>query len=142
MTIGCLLADKSNGVVTVDAAAPVSEAVRLLHDHRIGAVLALDNGCVAGVVSERDVVRALHRTGSAVLGEPVRAVMSAPVVTVGMRDTVDDALTLMTERRFRHLPVVDGDRLLGIVSIGDLVKRKIDTALREAELLKDYIHAA
>lgn len=142
MTIGCLLAGKTSGVVTVDVSAPLTEAVRLLHDNRIGAVLALDSGCVAGVVSERDIVRALHQHGANVLDRPVSAVMTAPVVTVSGHHTVDEALALMTERRFRHLPVVEAGELKGIVSIGDLVKRKIEDATREAELLKDYIHTS
>lgn len=142
MTIGCLLAGRNSAVITIDAAAPVTEAVQLLHDHRIGAVLAIADGCVAGVVSERDIVRALHSRGGGALDASVGDVMTSPVVTVTSHDTVDEALSLMTERRFRHLPVVEGGRLLGIVSIGDLVKRKIDDAIREAEMLKDYIHAA
>ncbi|MDT7935015.1 MAG: CBS domain-containing protein [Sphingomonadaceae bacterium] len=142
MTIGCLFRDKpTSAVVTVSPDAPVSDAVRLLHDHRIGAVLAVGPDGVAGVVSERDVVRGLHKHGSAICDMPVHKVMSSPVVTVERSHTISDALALMTERRFRHLPVVEGGVLIGIVSIGDLVKRKIDDAVREAEELRGYIHA-
>jgi len=139
MTIAAILRQKGNAVTTVPVDAPLSEAVRLLHDHRIGAVLAVNGEAIEGVVSERDVIRALHMDGASALERPCREVMSAPVVTVEPCDLAEGALAIMTERRFRHLPVVEGGRLVGIVSIGDLVKRRIDETMREAEMLKDYI---
>jgi CBS domain-containing protein len=141
MTIAGILKDKGGAVVTVDPDAPLKEAVRLLVDHRIGAVLVVGPGAIEGVVSERDVVRAIHQHGQAALDEPVARMMSSPVITVTPCDPVEHALETMTERRFRHLPVIEDGRLVGIVSIGDLVKRRIDEATREAALLKDYIAA-
>jgi len=128
-------------VVTVGAGAHVHEALALLHAHRIGAVLVMDGDEIAGVLSERDIVRGLHATGAGVVDEPVTRCMTAPVVTVTPADSVDHALALMTERRFRHLPVVDGGRLVGLVSIGDLVKHRIEAVEREAAELKGYIAA-
>ena len=141
MWISDILRHKSGAVVCVDANASVREAVALLHTHRIGAVLATQAGAIAGVLSERDIVRGLHAKGAAILDGPVHRCMSAPVVTVEIGDTVDAALALMTERRFRHLPVMEEGRLAGVVSIGDLVKHRIDAAEREAAALKDYIAA-
>ncbi len=141
MWISEILRGKGAAVVCVDSHAPMREAVALLHAHRIGAVLATQDGEIVGVLSERDIVRGLHALGAAVLDGPVHGCMSAPVVTVDPRDTIDAALALMTERRFRHLPVLDNGRLLGVVSIGDLVKHRIEEAEREAAALKDYIAA-
>jgi CBS domain-containing protein len=139
MTIASILLDKGHAVVTIDAAARLGDAVAVLAERGIGALLVLRGGDVAGVLSERDIVRALARYGAAVLDSPVEAVMSAPVVTVGPTDSVECAMALMTERRFRHLPVVESGALVGIVSIGDLVKRQIEDVCREAAALKDYI---
>ena len=141
MTIACILKSKGGAVVTIAADAPLKEAVRLLVEHRIGAVLAVRDGAIEGVVSERDVVRALHHHGHDVLEQPVAAVMTSPVVTVTPCDCTEAALGIMSERRFRHLPVLEDGRLIGIVSIGDLVKQRIDEATREAAMLKDYITA-
>lgn len=142
MTIAAILSDKGADVVKVPPDANVADVVALLYQHRIGAVLVVDGETVAGVVSERDIVRGLHRLGAAVLDKPVTACMSDDVVTIAPTDTIGDALAVMTERRFRHLPVVEHGRLRGLVSIGDLVKRRIDDATREAALLHDYISAA
>lgn len=139
MTIASILLDKGHAVVTIDAAARLGDAVAVLAERRIGALLALRGGDVAGVLSERDVVRALARHGAAALDSPIDGLMSAPVITVGSTDSVGAAMALMTERRIRHLPVVDGGALVGIVSIGDLVKCRIEEACREAAALKDYI---
>lgn len=141
MTIAAILSEKGPAVVTLQADAHVADAVALLHEHRIGAVIVVDGEAVAGVLSERDIVRGLHTLGARVLDQPVTACMSAEVVTIAPSSTTDDALAIMTERRFRHLPVVDRGRLAGLVSIGDLVKRRIDEATRETMLLKDYIAA-
>lgn len=141
MTIGSMIAGRGE-VVSVKPDATVSEAVALLHERRIGAVLVMDGERIAGVLSERDIVRGLRELGADVLDRAVASCMTAPVVTVGPRDSIGHALEVMTNRRFRHLPVVDGGRLVGLVSIGDLVKRRIEEAEGEAALLKDYIAAA
>ena len=139
MTIAAILGSKGADVVTVAADARVADAVALLADRRIGAVPVLDGGVVAGVFSERDVIQGLAGGVAAVLDAAVRDVMTAPAVTVGPHDSVLGALSLMTRRRIRHLPVVDGGRLAGIVSIGDLVKHRIDRIEAEASAMRDYI---
>lgn len=139
MTIAVILGGKDHDVATIDADASVGDAVRLLADKRIGAVPVMEGGTVAGVFSERDVIRYLANDGAGVLDRPVRAVMTTPVETIAPGEPVLGALSVMTHRRIRHLPVVDGDALVGIVSIGDLVKHRIDRIEAEAAAMRDYI---
>ena len=139
MTIAVILGDKGHDVVSIDADASVGEAVALLAERRIGAVPVMEGGVVAGVFSERDVMRCLHEKGAAALDGSVRAAMTAPAMTVTAAEPVLGALSLMTQRRIRHLPVMDGDRVIGIVSIGDLVKHRIDRIESEAAAMRDYI---
>lgn len=136
--IGSILAGKQ-ALVSVPPDAPLSEILALMHRHRIGAVLVMEGPRIVGLVSERDVVRCLHTHGRAILDECARDIMSAPVVTASPHTSVCDAMAIMTDRRFRHLPVVDDGAVLGLVSIGDLVKRRIEDAEAEAEELKHYI---
>lgn len=136
--IGRLLGGKKP-LVTVLRSTPVSDVVELLHRHRIGAVLVVEDGRIHGLVSERDVCRALHTHGSNIVDEPASRVMSSPVVTARPSDSLHAAMAVMTDRRFRHLPVVEDGRILGLVSIGDLVKARIAEAEAEAAALKDYI---
>lgn len=140
MRIGAIIEGRG-AVVTVRANAYVRDALALLHTRRIGAVLVMQDDDIVGVLSERDIVRGLHTEGAGVVDELVTRCMTAPVVTVTLDDSVDQALALMTERRFRHLPVVDAGCLVGLVSIGDLVKHRIEAAEREAAELKGYISA-
>ena len=142
MTIAAILGTKGADVFTIAPDTPVSAAVALLAARRIGAVPVVSDGAVAGVFSERDVIQALADGDTAILSHRVDAVMTAPAVTVGAGDSVLGALSLMTQRRIRHLPVVDGDRLLGIVSIGDLVKYRIDRIEADAAAMRDYIQQA
>lgn len=142
MTIASILKTKGGEIVGVPADMSVQNVVATLHKHRIGAVLVMDGDLPVGIVSERDVVNCLHEKGAAILGATAEAIMSSPVVLASPADSVAEAMSIMTERRIRHLPVVDGGRLVGIVSIGDLVKRRIEQAENEAELLKGYISAA
>lgn len=139
MRIAEILRIKSGDVVTIAPDGRVAEAVAVLNMRRIGAAVVTEGKALLGVFSERDVMRALGEHGADALGLPVRQVMTSPVITVGPDDSVVGALGLMTRRRIRHLPVVDGDQLAGIVSIGDLVKARIEEAEREALALKDYI---
>lgn len=141
MTIGSIIAGRDK-VVSCNEATPVREIVALLAAHRIGAVLVLEGDAIRGIVSERDIVVCLHKRGGGALEARAGELMTTPVETVTTRTKVTAAMELMTERRFRHLPVVDSGRLVGIVSIGDLVKRRIEDAEREALLLKDYIATA
>ena len=140
MTIAAILKGKGDEVVSLPPSASV--AVALLAERRIGAIPVVEGGRVAGVFSERDVIYCLAAQGAAALGKAVGEVMTAPARTVGPDEPVLAALAQMTRRRIRHLPVVDGDRLVGFVSIGDLVKYRIDGIEREAREMRSYIQSA
>ncbi|ODP36082.1 CBS domain-containing protein [Sphingomonas turrisvirgatae] len=142
MTIAAILGEKGQDVVTIGSEATVREAVALLSQRRIGAVPVLTDGVVAGVFSERDVIHCLQSADAAALDKPVREVMTAPAITVTRSQPVLAALSLMTQRRIRHLPVVEGGQLLGFVSIGDLVKHRIERIEAEANDLRVYIQTA
>lgn len=143
MTIAAILEARA-GIepVTVERGRPVREVVALLAERKIGATPVMDGGKVAGIMSERDVIICLNREGAAVLDWPVEKIMTAPAITVEPSRTVLSALSLMTSRRIRHLPVVEGGRLIGIVSIGDLVKHRLDKIEAEAEAMLSYIQTA
>lgn len=141
MTIAVILGAKGHDVVTIEADASVGDAVRLLADRRVGAVPVMERGAVVDVFSERDVIRHLAADGAEVLAGPVRAVMTAPVETIAPGEPVLGALSVMTHKRIRHLPVVDDGALVGIVSIGDLVKHRIDRIEAEASAMRDYIRS-
>lgn len=142
MTIAAILGHKGAEVITITADTPVSRAVAILAERRIGAAPVVDADRIAGVFSERDVIQGLAGGADGLLDQPVRTVMTAPAVTVSPHDSVLGALSLMTLRRIRHLPVVEGERLVGIVSIGDLVKYRIDRIEAEAAAMRDYIQQA
>ncbi|SFS06260.1 CBS domain-containing protein [Sphingomonas jatrophae] len=142
MTIATILAAKGDDVVTVAPDAPVAEAVRLLAERRIGALPVVEAERVAGILSERDILYGLAEHGPALLQHAVRDVMTAPAIGTTRETPILAALGLMTRRRIRHLPVLDGERLVGFVSIGDLVKARIDRAEAEARALRDYIQTA
>lgn len=142
MTIAAILGGKGHEVVSVDAATPVSDVVALLAERRIGAVPVMQGRAVLGIFSERDVIHALARDGAAALAHPVSQSMTAPAITVTVEEPVLSALSLMTRRRIRHLPVVEGDTCIGFVSIGDLVKYRIDRIESEAEAMRTYIQTA
>ena len=143
MTIAAIL-EKRSGVttITVPLGLTVREAVALLAEKKIGAVPVMEGDKVAGIMSERDVIYCLARDGAAMLDWPVEKIMTAPAITVPPSKTVLSALSLMTSRRIRHLPVVDGERLLSVVSIGDLVKFRLDQIEAEAEAMLSYIQTA
>jgi CBS domain-containing protein len=140
MTIQAILLSKGVTVHSVKPDDSLTEAVAVLRKHRIGAALVIEGGSmISGVLSERDIVRAIGDHGASALDLPVHSVMTAPVITCRPEDTVASAMSLMTTRRIRHLPVIDEGKLIGMVSIGDLVKRRIEESEREAAALKDYI---
>lgn len=141
MLIQHILHRKGAEVATIGPTATVAAAVALLRDRNIGALVVTDGDELAGILSERDVVRALADTdtGAGVLDRPVADLMTSVVATCGLRSTVNELARTMTDRRIRHVPVVEGGALVGIVSIGDVVKSRIDELQTEAETLHDYL---
>ena len=140
MHVEGLLSSKGAGVVTVASASTVAEVVATLAEHRVGALVVSDDGArVDGIVSERDIVRALAERGADLLGEGVATIMTSEVVTCDLATTVDELSSSMTERRIRHVPVVVDGRLAGIVSIGDVVKDRMRELEAEAQTLHEYI---
>jgi CBS domain-containing protein len=139
MRIADILRGKGNEVATIEPGASVTELLTQLSERNVGALPVLDGDRLAGIVSERDVVRRLHASGASLLESRVEDIMTASVTTCAPGDAVVDLARIMTAGRFRHLPVVDDDRLVGIVSIGDLVKARIDLLEAEREQLASYI---
>ncbi len=141
MTIAAILKDKGD-IQSLDPDATVAEAVALLAEKRIGAVPVLDSGQVVGIFSERDVIHCLQVDGGDALRRRIGDVMTKAVKSIGPNESAIGALSLMTQRRIRHLPVIDGDRLVGFVSIGDLVKYRIDRIEADAAAMREYIQSA
>ncbi|HEX8309100.1 MAG TPA: CBS domain-containing protein [Allosphingosinicella sp.] len=142
MTIAAILEGKPREIVSVGAETRVRDAVALLAGRRIGALPVLDGERVVGIISERDVIYCLSSDGSAMLDWPVSRVMTAPAITIESKVSALAALSQMTKRRIRHLPVVEGERLIGFVSIGDLVAWRISRIEQEAEAMRAYIQSA
>ena len=141
MTIASVLRSKGSEVETIAADASLFDAVQRLGEKRIGALLVMEGGRIAGIVSERDVIYRLRDHGPDVLQSPVSQVMTAPAITAESSMSVLAALALMTQRRIRHLPVVEAGDLKGIVSIGDLVKHRMERIEAEAEAMRTYIQS-
>lgn len=142
MTVASILADKGRDVFTIAPDTLMSEVVDILALKKIGAMVVTEaGGKVCGIVSERDIVRDIATRGAGVLDQPISSCMTRKVVSCHERDTVDQVMTVMTENRFRHLPVIVDGKLSGIISIGDVVKRKIEMTVRDAEELRNYIAA-
>lgn len=138
-----ILKNKGNRIVTANAEMSVADASRMLHDNRIGAVLVLNAaGRIAGIFSERDIVTGMAKHGAAVITMSVGALMTREVMTCQPTDLIADIMGTMTARRIRHLPVVEEDRLLGIISIGDVVKYRLDEAAHEVDSLREYVMTA
>jgi CBS domain-containing protein len=142
MTIAAILSGKGREVLSVTAHQTVMEAASLLAKKRIGALPVMDGPNVAGIFSERDVIHALEAHGVDALALKVGDVMTAPAITVSPGDSVIGALSLMSRRRIRHLPVLESGRIIGVVSIGDLVKYRIDRIEADAAAMRDYIQTA
>ncbi len=141
MTVQAILAGKGFDVATITADASVGDAIDLLGERRIGAMPVVEGESVVGIMSERDVIYCLRQDGAEVLDWPVSRVMTSPAVTVEPSTPVLTALAMMTQRRVRHLPVVVDGRLCGFVSIGDLVKYRIERIEEEASAMRAYIQA-
>jgi CBS domain-containing protein len=138
-----LIKRKGSVVASAPPDTTVGALLDLLAEHRIGAVVvSADGGTVTGIVSERDVVRALRTAGASLLDTPISELMTADVVVSAPGDTVEDLMRLMTERRIRHVPVVDRGRMAGIISIGDVVKSRIDELEADRDQLIDYIQSS
>ncbi|MEO3999147.1 CBS domain-containing protein [Mesorhizobium sp. CAU 1732] len=143
MTVKSILEEKGHDVVTLNPEATIGAAATLLGERRIGAVVITDgDNRIIGILSERDIVRAVGATGVAALDARVADVMTAKVTTCRETHTVNGVMELMTRGRFRHLPVEKNGQLDGIISIGDVVKRRIEEVEREAEQIREYIATA
>jgi signal-transduction protein with cAMP-binding, CBS, and nucleotidyltransferase domain len=136
-----LLDRKGRAIFSVEPQAPVLEAVRAMAAHHVGALLVMQDAKLAGIVSERDYARKVILMGRSSADTPVRDIMSSPVITVSLDDTVQRCMQLMTDKRVRHLPVIEGGKVVGMVSIGDLVKAVIAEQQQQIEQLESYIHS-
>jgi CBS domain-containing protein len=140
MYVSNILKDKGDDVISLKAAEPVTAALKMMAENQIGAVLVTDaEGVIAGILSERDIVRASHDHGEAVFSKNVGDLMTTEVVTCSPKDPVAAIMGMMTSQRFRHVPVVEDGKLIGVISIGDVVKSRIEEAESEAEALRKYI---
>jgi CBS domain-containing protein len=142
MTVRAILDTKGHQIVSVPPEEKLSATVKLLGERKIGAVLVMSKGQIEGILSERDIVRALGERGASVLDEPVSEVMTRKVVSCRQNETVAALMEKMTLGKFRHLPVVDGDRVVGLISIGDIVKWRVQEYENEQEALRTYIKTA
>jgi len=142
MTVRSILNTKGHFIVSVEPDMKLSAAIKLLGERKIGAVLVMSQDRIEGILSERDIVRELGERGASVLDEPVSKVMTRKVVTCRETDTVAGIMEMMTIGKFRHLPVIDNDKVVGLISIGDVVKSRVQEYEAEQEALRDYIKTA
>jgi CBS domain-containing protein len=142
MTVRAILDTKGHHVQIVEPDIKLSAAATILAEKKIGSVLVMTNGRIEGILSERDVVRGLSERGASVLDEPVSAVMTRKVVSCKQSDAVSTIMEIMTSGKFRHLPVVEDGRVIGLISIGDVVKWRVGEYETEQEALRDYIKTA
>jgi CBS domain-containing protein len=142
MTVRSILDSKGHNILSVEPGTKLSAAIRILGERKIGAVLVMSQGKVDGILSERDIVRVLAERGAKVLDEPVNEVMTRKVVSCRQSDTVGGIMEMMTIGKFRHLPVVEDGQVVGLISIGDVVKWRVQEYEREQEALRDYIKTA
>jgi CBS domain-containing protein len=142
MSVAWIINEKGRDVVTVAPEVSLAEVAAILSEKRIGAVLVTEKGAIRGIVSERDIVRALAKHGAEALRKLAVECMTARVITCRPEDTINDVMQKMTSGRFRHLPVVENGKLAGIVSIGDVVKWRIEEVVREADQIREYIATA
>src|SRR3981189_3163817 len=139
MTVRAILDSKGHQIQSVEPEAKLAAAIKILGERKIGAVLVMSNGRIEGILSERDIVRVLGERGAAVLDEPVSAVMTRKVVSCRESDTVSAIMEMMTLGKFRHLPVVEDGKVVGLISIGDIVKWRVREFEMEQEALRGYI---
>lgn len=140
MTVSAILAEKGTSVFTANKSSSIIQIIHLLAKNKIGSIVITDEtGSVCGIVSERDIVRDIAIAGTDALDADVSSCMTTKVISCTRQDTISHVMAVMTENRFRHMPVVEDGKLLGLVSIGDVVKRKIEDTEREAEEMRSYI---
>lgn len=142
MTVAKFINDARGPIHQAQSTDKVADVVKLLAERRIGCVPVVENGAVVGIFSERDVIYGLSTKGASLLDLPVGSVMTSPAVTIDHSTPILTALSMMTLRRIRHLPIVDGERMVGFISIGDLVKHRMDRIEAEAEAMREYIQSA
>jgi CBS domain-containing protein len=142
MTVRSILNTKGHQIMSVEPDANMTAAIKLLGEKKIGAVLVMSQSRLEGILSERDIVRVLGERGAGALDEPVSNVMTRKVVTCKETDTVAELMEMMTTGKFRHLPVTDNGKVVGLISIGDIVKRRVQEYETEQEALRDYIKTA
>jgi len=143
MTVNQILSQKGSRVFTIEPAATLATAVQMLVERRIGALVVTGaDGRIVGIISERDIVRVLGEKGTAALGAPVAEAMTRKVVTCGHNETIAEIMERMTGGKFRHVPVIEQGRLVGIVSIGDVVKARLGELEHEHDALREYIRTA
>lgn len=143
MNVDQILSRKGRDVVSIEADRSIAEAARLLSERRIGAVVVVDGKKpVAGILSERDIVKAVAAQGAKALDEPVSRFMTGQVITCTGASSINDLMELMTQQKFRHVPVVEGGKLAGIISIGDVVKQRVEEVEAETQAIKEYIATA
>ncbi|MBC7576426.1 MAG: CBS domain-containing protein [Tardiphaga sp.] len=142
MTVRSILDSKGHQIIHVAPGDTLSVAVRLLSERKIGAVLVMTDHHLDGILSERDIVRVIGERGAGALDEPVKAVMTRKVISCKPSDTVGAIMEKMTSGKFRHLPVMEGDRIVGLIPIGDVVKWRLREFEHEQEALRDYIATA
>lgn len=141
MSVKMILSEKGGEVFSMPPTATISEVSKELSARRIGAVLIMDGDSLVGILSERDVVRVIASEGAAALNFSASRVMTHSVQTCTTDDLIENIMERMTDARFRHMPVLDEGRVVGVISIGDVVKRRIEQAVRESDHLKQYIHS-
>jgi CBS domain-containing protein len=139
-TVAQLLGQKPRGIYSVTPDAPVLEAIRSMAEHGVGALLVMQGDKLAGIVSERDYARKVILKGRSSSDTPVQQIMTAEVITVDPGQSTQQCMQIMTDRRVRHLPVVEGGRVLGMLSIGDLVRAVLAEQAQTIEQLENYIH--
>ncbi len=140
MSIQTILNDKGGDVIAISAKKTVKQAVDMMNNHHIGALVVADDGTgMVGIFTERDVIRALTDRGARILEQPVAKHMTERPASVSPETSVNEAMTMMTEKKFRHLPVMQNDTLCGLISIGDLVNYKIHQTEKEAQAMREYI---
>ncbi len=143
MKVGSILGEKGRKVITLRSNTSLMDVAKVLSDHGIGSIVIVDESeKVVGIVSERDIVRTLAKNGVEILNSPVSQCMTENVITCSEQETIDNVMTIMTSHRFRHMPVLENGQLVGIISIGDVVKTKIASAEMEAEAMREYIVAS